>query len=100
MNKKTNVKVDYLYKVLLLCSVLVFLYVFYSIFHIEHMPDSRFIPDPPVSLSEGWYTLDASGGKTTLPELNTWSITVSYTHLDVYKRQPAACSPPAAALPP
>lgn len=74
MNKKTNVKVDYLYKVLLLCSVLVFLYVFYSIFHIKHMPDSRFIPDPPVSLSEGWYTLDASGGKTTLPELNTWSI--------------------------
>lgn len=74
MNKKMNFRVDYLYKILLLTAVLVFLYVFFSILHIKHMPDSRFISDPPVSLSEGWYTLDASGGKTALPELNTWSM--------------------------
>lgn len=87
MDKKKNFKVDYLYKFLLLCAVLVFLYVFNGILHIEHLPDSRFITDPPVSLSEGWYTLDDSGQKTELPELNTWGAK-SDTAVTIYRELP------------
>ncbi len=87
MNKKTACKLHCLYKIMLLLALLVFLYVIYSTMHIENLPDSRFIPSQPTRLSEGWYTLDSSGVKSDIPELDSWRLK-SDTPVTIHRELP------------